>query len=93
MTLHTLPDVVGDSTAKRLVSTPGARARWIKLCSEVGVSNVGDASVLAAQGVDLPAGVPVTLESNGADPTDVYDLYNTWVFVPSGSTLTITYGV
>ncbi len=93
MTLHTLPDIAGSSTAVRLVATSGLKARWIKVTSEVGVSNIGDASVSATQGVDCPVGVPVTLESNGADATDVYDLYNTWVWVPSGSTLTITYGV
>ncbi|HXI42317.1 MAG TPA: hypothetical protein VNH83_20205 [Bryobacteraceae bacterium] len=93
MTVHTIADIVGSSTAVRLVATPGLRARWILFCSEVGVSNVGDANVSASRGVDLPAAVPVIFPQNGADQTDAYDLYNTWVFVPTSSTLTVTYGV
>lgn len=93
MTVHTLPDIAGTSLATRLVATSGPRARWILLASEVGVSNVGDSLVSATRGVDLPIGIPVLLPENGADPTDTYDLFNTYVFVPSGSTLTVTYGV
>lgn len=96
MTLHTLPDVIGGSTATRLVSTPGPRARWIAIAAETGssaVASIGDANVSATRGVDIPIAIPFILPENGADPTDSYDLYNTWVFVPTGTTLTITYGV
>jgi len=93
MTVHTIADIAGSGAAVRLVATPGLRARWILFCSETGISNVGDANVAAARGVDCPAAVPVLFPQNGADQTDAYDLYNTWAWVPNGSTLTITYGV
>lgn len=56
-------------------------------------ATVGDVNVAANIGVDIPQNSPILLPDNGADPTDTYDLYNVWVFVATGATLSVTYGV
>lgn len=95
MTLHTLPDIVGTGVKQRLVATSGLRARWIALNVDTSSfdATVGDVNVAAAQGIDIPQNAPIILPENGADPTDTYDLFNVWVFVAIGATLSITYGV
>lgn len=92
MTVLPIADIAGDNAAHAL-GTAGQRARWIKVTASGGTARLGNSAVAAAVGVLCPQNVPVTLESNGADPTDSYDLAGIEAYVPSGTTLTVTYGV
>lgn len=70
-------------------------AREIILQVTAGASGArfGDSNVGAAQGANIPASVsPTILRCTVADVTDRFDLTLVYVFVPNGSTLTITIG-
>jgi hypothetical protein len=92
MTVHTLPDIVGLSTAP--LAATQKRARWI-LFTATGstAASVADSTTDATHGSDLVPNVPVLYPENGADPTDTYKLDEMTAYVPSGTTLTITYGL
>lgn len=91
MTINTLPDIAGTNTTVRLSSTPGKRARHVYLTSIGGLTRWGDSNTGVAQGNELPSGASVIIYANEADPTDLIDLYNLYVYVASGATLTVSY--
>jgi hypothetical protein len=93
MQLVSQPDIVGPAT-QRLVATPGTKARVI-FATATGNSTgatIGDANVGAAQGFHLASGAPFGLYADPDDMTARWDLYETWAYVPSGVTLTWSYG-
>jgi len=51
---------------------------------------IGGPDVGPINGAHLPQGVPVVLPPSPQSASDVWDLYNTWVYVPAGTTLTIS---
>ena len=91
MTPQTLPDIIGASSSIPLVATPGTRkARHIMFTATSGTARWGGASVGAAQGQLIPQSVPVTTPANEGDETDMLDLASVYVYVPIGTTLTVT---
>ena len=90
MTPTSVADIVG-ANAKVALAVVGQRARHIVLTPLGGNARVGDVNVAAAQGAALIQNVPTILPPNGADPTDCYDLSHVYVYVPSGTTITVSY--
>jgi hypothetical protein len=90
MQISTLADIAGASTTVPL-TTGAAQARQLTLCAIGGTARFGDASVGAAQGVELPEGVPVTFGVNNGDRIDTMQLNQAHAYIPTGTTLTITY--
>lgn len=90
MTIQTLPDFVGNNTAVVLAATGRAKRIWLTSLSAG--TRVGDANTGAARGVDIVQNVPFVLSASNADETDFLFLNQVYVYVPTGSTLTVTYG-
>lgn len=93
MTVRSIADITGDNAPHAISSTSGPRARRLFLTAHSGSARLGDASVTAARGVELPTDVEVTVSASDADPTDSIDLSAVYAYVPSGTTLTISYAV
>lgn len=99
MTVHTLGDIVGPVNGAQLVADPSLTAKWILVTASgagaatqgATIAGKGD-TVGAVNGAHLPPNVPVLYPPNPTDATDVYQLSQLQVYVPSGLTLTITYG-
>lgn len=92
MTLHSAVDIVGDDAKHALAATP-TRARRLWITSHSGASRLGDANVGAARGVELTTDIEVTFSASDGDITDSIDLSTVNVYVPSGSTVTYSWGV
>lgn len=92
MTITTAADITGDN-AKHVLGTAGQRARRIFLTSTGANSRFGDTNVAAAQGVELPKDIEVTISASDGDISDSIDLSAAFVYVPSGATLTVSFGV
>lgn len=92
MQISTLPDLAGGDATVALTSG-AACARQITVCAVGGIARFGDASVAIARGVELPMGVPVTFRVNSDDPVDLIQLNQTHAYIPTGTTLTISYGL
>lgn len=98
MVVHTLQDIVGPLTAKPIVADPNLTAKWILF--NASTSGGGTSAVVcglddkadATHGAHLQPNVPVLYPQNPTDPTDVYQLSQMQAYVPSGTTLTVTYG-
>ena len=95
MTVHTLPDIVGPSTATFTIPAGQTnKARWIIFTASGSTAAVvGDSNSGAARGARLVPSIPITYPQNSCDVTDLYDLTNMTAYVPSGTTLTVTYGI
>ena len=93
MTLVTLPDIIGPATVPLASGTTPVYARFVKLTALAQTCRLGDSKVGAAQGQALPAGQPIDVELDGGDITENFALQQIYVYVPSGGTLTVTYGV
>lgn len=89
MTITSLADVVGASTTTAIAASP-KRARWISFCALSGNARMGASNAAAAVGVQLVQNVPQTYWS--ADGADSIDLSKMYLYTPSGTTVTITYG-
>jgi hypothetical protein len=91
MTLGTMADIAGDNAA-HLITFPST-ARFITVCAIGGTMRLGDkANVAAARGVLCPQNVPVTVTVDDADTTDYFGNNQVGLYIPSGTTATITYG-
>ncbi len=97
MTIRTVADIIGADAKVALIalaSTGPIKARRIWLTAH-GSSNArfGDTNVAAARGEELPADVQCTFSASDADITDNIDLSTAFVYVPSGTTVTVTLGL
>lgn len=98
MKIFALPDISGDGAAHQLVAT-STKAKWVSFSAiGNGPVRIGDASVTSSRGVSVPGvatvgGTPVVFPPDGSDMTAIYDLSMIYAYVPSGTTLTISYGV
>jgi len=92
MTIQTIADLVGAGAAVQIAAS--GRCRKIFLCAH-GSSNAryGDVNVAAARGVELPADTVVTIGASDADPTDLIDLSTSKVYIPNGTTVSVSVGV
>lgn len=93
MVIHSLPDIVGGNAKVQISATNGLTARRLFLTATGGTARFGDVNVGAAQGVQLPMGVEVTISASDADVTDSIPLIQAYLYVPSSTTVTISYGV
>lgn len=91
MQLLDLPDIVGDNAVHQLNSGV-LYARFVKLTAVSGACRVGGSTVSATRGVSIPSGQTMHLDLDGADITEQFTLNQINAYVPSGTTLTISYG-
>ena len=93
MTILTAADIVG-ANAKVALGTAGQTARRIFITA-TGSANArfGDTNVGAARGAALPNGTPVQLTASDSDLTASFDLSQTFVYVPTGTTISYTWAV
>lgn len=89
MKATTLPDITTSGSAVQVAAS--GRARWVAFTALSDPVRVGDASVGAAQGVQVPSGQTVVFPPS-SDTNEVYSLANLYVYISSGGTLTVTYG-
>lgn len=90
MQVNSLPDIVGDNTA-HVIGQVGVTARWVTIGAIGGALRFGDGNVGAARGVNIAQNTAKTIEAE-SDITAVLDLSLLYVYVPTGSTATISYG-
>ena len=91
MVITSIADIAGDNAVHALGTVQ--QARQLTLTAVGGPARFGDASVGAAQGVELPTGIPVTFFANPAYLNDFIQLSQAHAYIPSGPTLTISYGI
>ena len=92
MTVHTIPDIVGASQAVAISAVEGTRARRLFFTAHTtSTARFGDKNVAAAQGVELPADTMCTFSASDADCTDLMDLTAAFVYVPSGTTVSVAW--
>jgi hypothetical protein len=94
MTLQTRADITG-ADAKVVLGVAGSRARVIWITATTGIARFGDINVSSSRGVVIPGGtVPAEFiaPQNGADQSDSYHLDLCYVYVPSGTVVSITFG-
>lgn len=89
---QTKADISGDD-AKHALGSVGFYATLILLTASGGIARYGDTNVTSSRGVVLPEGVMVTIPQNTTDRPDVYDLSACFVYVPSGTTLSVTWQI
>jgi hypothetical protein len=91
MTINTAADFTSSGSAQQIASaSKECRRLWL---TAIGVAaRFGDANVGAAQGVELPVGIEVTFAASDSDDTDTIHLDQCYLFVPSGSTVTVSWG-
>jgi len=95
MQFYTAADqvAVGKVQLSTLFSQTTAKELILECSAGASGARFGDSNVGAARGVYLPAGVgPTVLRTSVADERDKIDLTTVYVYVPGGSTLTITIG-
>lgn len=92
MTVTTAADIVG-ANGKVALGAVGRRARRIFLTALGGNARFGDVNVSSTQGAQIIENVPFTAPDNGADPTDSYDLAATYVYVPTNTTVSVTFEI
>ena len=90
MTIHTEADIVGAGT-KVVLGIAGQFARRILLTPTGGKCRFGDTNVSASQGVELNTDVETTISANDSDISDRIDLSQAWIYVPNGTTVTVTW--
>lgn len=96
MTIIPLPDVVGASSAIAIstFTTQPVRARRIFLTAvTTSTARLGDSTVSATKGVALPAAQTVIVSASDGDIGDGIDLTRTFLFVPTGTTVTLSIGI
>lgn len=98
MTIHTLADIVGDGATHALAPAGSTlNARRIFLCATGSgtptPARFGDANTAAGQGVELPINAVVVISASDADISDKLPLPQQFVFVPNGTTVTVSFGI
>lgn len=92
MVIQTAADIVGGN-AKVALGTAGQRARRIFITPTGGKCRFGDVNVASARGVELNTDVETVISASDADPADSIDLSTSYVYVPSGTTVTFAWGI
>jgi hypothetical protein len=92
MTIQTLPDITASGALAPAGSTLQARRIW--LCAHA-TSNAryGDVNVGAGRGVELPADQLVTISASDADISDKLPLAQQFVYVPNGTTVSVSFAI
>lgn len=93
MVISSIPDIAGDN-AVHAIGTNIQHARALFLCAVSGPARFGDTTTVGAgRGVSLQTGVTVVIRASEADATDYINLAQVSAYVPSGTTLTIAFGL
>jgi hypothetical protein len=93
MQIYTIADIAGANAAVAIGTAP-QQARALFLTATGGKARFGDlANVAAAQGMELPQDVPVIIRASEADKFDHIQLGQAAVYVPSGTTVTVAFGI
>lgn len=94
MTINDIADIAGNDGVHAISGSTPANARQLTLCASGGTARFGaKATVGAARGTLLPQNVPVVFHASQSDQIDTIDLTQAAVYVPTGTTLTISAGV
>jgi hypothetical protein len=93
MQLITIADIVGANTKVPILATAGLKARFLVLTPLGGNCRVGDTNTSASQGAALIQNTTTVIPLDGADRPSTYALSSNFAYVPSGTTLTVSYGV
>ena len=91
MTITTVADFTSGGSAQQIAAA-SKECRRLWLTATVAAARFGDASVASGQGVELPVGIEVTIAASDSDPTDTIHLDQCYLYVPSGSTVSVTWG-
>ena len=94
MTINGIADIAGDNAVHPISGATQANARKLWLTAIGGTARFGaKGNVAAAVGVELPEGVACEFEASSSDRIDTIDLTQAAAYIPSGTTLTIAYGI
>lgn len=94
MTINSIADIAGDNAVHPISAATEANARKLWLTAIGGTARFGaKGNVGAAVGVELPEGVLCEFSASSSDRVDTIDLTQAAAYVPSGTTLTIAYGI
>jgi hypothetical protein len=85
----TLPDITTTGSAVQ-VATVGY-AKWIQFTALTHDARVGDSNVGSARGASCPSETPVIWPVD-TNQGELYSLADIYAYLPSGATLTVTYG-
>ena len=91
MTITTVADFTHSASAQP-IATASQECRRLWLTALSIAARFGDGNVAATQGVELPVGIEVTIAASDSDPTDTIHLDQCYLYVPSGSTVSVTWG-
>lgn len=98
MNVTSIADISGDN-AKHQISTTNVQAVWVAFtvvaASGVAAARVGDTNVSSSRGAAVVTNTRALVfppRDAGPGAWDMYNLANLYAYVPSGVTLTITYG-
>ncbi len=89
MQMYTIADITGDSAAHQIAPA----ARVIIVSATGGALRVGDVNVSATRGANVPQNTALILPPDGSDVSGKYPGGTVYVYVPSSSTASITYGI
>jgi len=93
MQIYSIADIAGDDAVHPIGAAP-QQARALFLTAVGGTARFGDlANVGAARGVQLPEGVEYVIRASEADKFDHIQLGQAAAYIPSGTTLTIAFGI
>lgn len=93
MRIYTLADITGASAPAAVLDATAGEAKWIQFtCTGSGSARVGDSNASATRGTPVPAGSGLLFPVN-AEPFERYSLNQIYAYVPTGASLSITYGV
>ena len=93
MQIYSIADIAGDNAVHK-IGADAQQARALFLTAIGTGARFGDfANVAAARGMELPDGEEVTIRASEADKFDHIQLGQAAAYVPSGTTLTIAFGI
>ncbi len=89
MQMYTIADITGDSAAHQIAPA----ARMIVVSATGGALRVGDINVTATRGANVAQNTSIILPPDGSDITAKYPAGTVYVYVPSSTTASISYGI
>jgi len=91
MTIQTAADIVGANAKVAISTTQGQFARRLWLAATGGTARFGDTNVSATRGTSLAASTVTQFAASEADITDRLDLTQAFLYVPTGTTVSVTW--
>lgn len=91
MVIVELADIAGDNGVHQIATTGVARAVYFSIATGSGVPRIGSSTTSSSKGIGVPTAGLVLQE-----PTDLNDrwaLSSIYAYVPSGTTLSVSYGI